>query len=183
LGVDLGLANIATDSDGTVHQGKAMKAVRFRLRKLRAKLQAKGTKSTRRHLKKLAGKEQRFAKDVNHTLSKHIVAKAKDTARGIALEELTHICKRVTARKPQRSTLHSWSFAQLRTFIEYKAKQLGVPVVAVDPRNTSRTCPCCGYIDKANRPNQASFSCVECDYSGHADSIAAFNIGRRASLS
>ncbi|MCC6169110.1 MAG: transposase [Caldilineaceae bacterium] len=183
LGVDLGIANIATDSDRTVHQGKAMKAVRFRHRKLRTQLQRKGTKSARRCLKKLAGKEQRFAKDVNHTISKRIVAKAKDTARGIALEELTHIRKRVTARKPQRATLSSWSFAQLRVFIEYKAKQRGVPVVAVDPRNTSRTCPCCGHIDKANRPNQSAFSCVECGYSAHADWVAAINIGRRASLS
>lgn len=183
LGVDLGIANIATDSDGTVHQGKAMKAVRFRHRKLRAKLQRKGTKSARRRLKKLSGKEQRFATDVNHTISKHIVAKAKDTARGIALEDLKGIRKRVTARKPQRATLHSWSFHQLRCFIEYKAKQMGVPVVAVDPRNTSRTCPCCGHVDKANRPNQSTFSCVQCGYSGHADHIAAFNIGRRALLS
>ena len=183
LGVDLGIANLAVDSDGTIHQGKAMQAVRFHHRRLRAKLQRKGTKSARRRLKKLAGKEQRFAKDVNHTISQHIVAKAKDTARGIALEELTHVRKRVTARKPQRATLSSWSFAQLRAFIEYKAKQIGVPVVAVDPRNTSRTCPCCGCIDKANRPHQAAFSCVECGYSGHADSIAAWNIARRASLS
>jgi IS605 OrfB family transposase len=138
LGVDLGLANIATDSDGTLYQGKAMKAVRFRHRRLRRKLQRKGTKATRRRLKKLSGKEQRFAKDVNHTISKQIVAKAKDTASGIALEDLTHIRTRVTARKPQRATLSSWSFAQLRAFIEYKAKQRGVPVVAVDPRNTSR---------------------------------------------
>lgn len=183
LGVDLGIANIATDSDGTIYQGKAMKGVRYRHRQLRRKLQAKGTKSARRRLKKLAGKEQRFAKDVNHTISKHIVAKAKDTARGIALEELTHIRKRVTARKPQRATMSSWSFAQLRAFIEYKAKQLGVPVVAVDPRNTSRQCPCCGHVDKANRPNQATFSCLHCGFSGHADHIAARNISSRATLS
>src|SRR3990172_6364988 len=88
LGVDLGVANIAVDSDRTIHQGKAMKGVRYRHRQLRRKLQAKGTLSSRRRLKKLAGKEQRFAKDVNHVISKHIVAKAKDTARGIALEDL-----------------------------------------------------------------------------------------------
>lgn len=183
LGVDLGIANIATDSDGTVHQGKTMKGVRFRHRRLRAKLQAKGTKSARRRLKKLAGKEQRFAKDVNHTISKHIVAKAKDTARGIALEDLTHIRKRVTARKPQRATLYSWSFVQLRTFIEYKATQLGVLIVAVDPRNTSRTCPCCGHVDKANRKTQDTFLCVQCGYTGLADHVAAVNIRGRASLS
>jgi putative transposase len=183
LGVDLGVTNIAVTSDGTIFQSNTVKNVRFRHRKLRTKLQRKGTKSARRRLRKLSGKERRFAKDVNHQISKQIVATAKDTAKGIALEDLKGIRKRVTARKPQRATLHSWSFYQLRTFIEYKAKLLGVSVVAVDPRNTSRTCPCCGHVDKANRPNQSTFSCVQCGYSGHADHIAAFNIGRRALLS
>jgi putative transposase len=118
LGVDLGVANIAVDSDGVVFQGNVVKNVRHRHRRLRAKLQRKGTKSTRRRLKKRSGKERRFATWVNHNISKSTVAKAKDTARGIALEELTHIRKRVTARKHQRATLHSWSFAQLRSFME-----------------------------------------------------------------
>ena len=61
LGVDLGIANIAVDSDGSVHQGKTVKNVRFRHRKLRSKLQRKGTKSSRRRLKRLFGKEQKFA--------------------------------------------------------------------------------------------------------------------------
>jgi len=183
LGVDLGIANIAVDSDGTIHQGKSMKGVRYRHRQLRRKLQAKGTKSTRRRLQKLSGKEQRFAKDVNHVISKHIVAKARDTARGIALEDLGGIHTRVTVRKPQRATLSSWSFAQLRTFIEYKAALMGVPVIAVDPRNTSRTCPCCGHVDKANRRSQSSFLCLDCGFSGLADHIAAVIISRRALVS
>src|SRR5690606_3857392 len=70
LGVDLGIVNIATDSDGTVHQGKGVKNVRHRRRALREKLQRKGTKSARRRLKKLAGKERRFAANTNHTISK-----------------------------------------------------------------------------------------------------------------
>lgn len=183
LGVDLGIANIAVDSDHTVYQGKAMKSVRYRHRQLRRKLQAKGTKSTRRRLKKLAGKENRFATNTNHTISKNIVAKAKDTERGIAIEDLTGIRTRVTARKPQRATLSSWSFYQLRSFIEYKAQLGSVPVVAVDPRNTSRTCPVCGCIDKANRKTQTTFSCVVCGFSGLADHIASVNIRRRALLS
>ena len=182
LGVDLGVVNIATDSDGKVHSAKAIKNVRYRHRELRKKLQSKGTKATRKRLKKLSGKERRFATWVNHNISKEIVATAKDTGRGVALEDLTNIRKRVTARKPQRATLHSWSFFQLRSFIEYKAKREGVQVVTVDPRNTSRTCPCCGHIDKANRPSQSAFCCVSCGFSGHADTIAAGNISRRASV-
>ncbi len=180
LGVDLGVANIAVDSDGTVFQGKTVKNVRYRHRQLRRKLQAKGTKSTRRRLQKLAGKEQKFATWTNHNISKSIVAKAKDTGRGIAIEELGGIRDRVTVRRSQRATLHSWSFAQLRAFIEYKAKLNGVVVAAVDPRNTSRTCPACGNVDKANRKTQATFLCTQCGFSGLADYIAAGNISRRA---
>jgi IS605 OrfB family transposase len=183
LGVDLGIANIAADSDARFYQGKAVKAVRHRCRRLRQKLQAKQTRSAKRLLNRLAGKERRFATDVNHQISKRIVQIAKDTGRGIALEELTGIRRRATARRSQRTILHSWAFAQLRAFIEYKAKGSGVPVVAVDPRNTSRSCPSCGCIDKRNRPSQDTFSCTSCGYSGRADYIAALNIQRRASLS
>jgi putative transposase len=183
LGVDLGVANIAVDSDKTIHQGKTVKRVRYRHRQLRRKLQAKGTKSAKRRLKKLSGKEQRFAADVNHVIAKQIVAQAKDTERGIALEDLTNIRERVTARKAQRAQLSSWSFFQLRSFIEYKALLSGVPVVAVDPRNTSRQCPCCGHIAKANRKSQDKFLCMDCGFSGLADHIAAVNIRGRAVLS
>ncbi len=182
LGVDLGIVNIATDSDGTAYSSRAVNNVRHRHRRLRAKLQRRGTKSSRRRLKKLAGKERRFATNTNHTISKRIVAAAKDTGRGIALENLSGIRERVTVHRAQRATLHSWSFYQLRAFIEYKARLAGVPVVAVDPRNTSRTCPVCGCIDKRNRLSQDTFSCVSCGFSGLADHIAATNIGRRAAV-
>lgn len=183
LGVDLGVANIATDSDGTFYQGKTVKGVRHRQRQLRSKLQAKQTRSAKRRLKRLSGKERRFATDTNHVIAKRIVQTAKDTARGIALEDLTHIRKRVTARRGQRAILHAWAFAQLRAFVEYKAKRMGVPVVLVDPRNTSRTCPVCGTVDKRNRPSQDTFSCTSCGTVGRADYIAALNIGRRALVS
>jgi putative transposase len=180
LGVDMGIANIAVDSDRAIYQGKTVKQVRYRHRQLRTRLQAKGTHSTRRRLRKLSGKERRFATWTNHNISRRIVEKAKDTQRGIALEDLGGIREGVTVRKAQRSTLHSWSFFQLRAFIEYKAKRAGIPVVVVDPRNTSRTCPCCGGVDKANRKSQEKFLCIECGYSGLADYVASVNIRRRA---
>lgn len=176
LGVDLGVTNIATDSDGTIHSGSTIKSVRYRHRRLRNKLQKKGTLSAKRRLRKLAGKEARFAKDTNHTISKRLVREAQRTKRAIALEQLKHIRSRVRARKSQRTVLHSWSFFQLLAFVSYKARLAGVPVVLVDPRNTSRTCPACGHIDKANRPSQAIFRCASCGCAGHADVIAAENI-------
>lgn len=182
LGVDLGVVNIAVDSDGAIHSASHINNVRFRQRRLRAKLQSKGTRSAKRRLKELSGKEHRFAKDTNHCVSKKLVAKAKDTGRALALEDLGGIRDRVTVRRPQRAALHSWSFFQLRAFVEYKAQRAGVPVVFVDPRNTSRTCPKCGHIDKANRKSQSVFSCVACGHSGLADHIAAINISRRAAV-
>jgi putative transposase len=180
LGIDLGVTNIAVDSDGGVHSGKAIKNVRYRHRRLRNKLQNKGTLGSRRRLRKLAGQERRFATWVNHNLSKRIVAKAERTKRAIALENLTHIRTRIRAKRSQRATLHSWSFAQLRDFISYKAQLRGIPVHVIDPRNTSRECPVCGHTAKANRKTQASFVCTSCGFAGPADVIAAGNIAGRA---
>ncbi len=176
LGIDLGVRNIATDSDGAIYSGSTIKGIRYRHRRLRNNLQKKGTLSAKRRLRKLSGQEARFAKDVNHTISKRIVREAQRTKRGIALENLKNIRTRVRARKSQRTVLHSWSFFQLQACIGYKAALAGVSVALVDPRNTSRTCPSCGHIDKANRPNQATFRCVLCGCAGHADTIAAGNI-------
>jgi len=99
LGIDLGVVNIAVDSDGQVHSASHINNVRHRHRRLRAKLQAKGTRSAKRKLKRLSGKERRFAKDTNHCISKKLVAKAKDTNRAIALEDLGGIRERVTVRR------------------------------------------------------------------------------------
>lgn len=182
LGVDLGISNIAVDSDGTVHTGGQVNGLRHRHRRLRQKLQAKGTKSARRLLQKRRRKEARYAKDVNHVISKRIVASAKGTRRAIALEELGGIRDRVTARRAQRATLHSWSFFQLRSFVEYKAALAGVRVIPVDPRNTSRTCPACGHVSKLNRPAQDRFLCRSCGLAGLPDHFAAREIQRRGAV-
>ena len=180
LGVDLGIINIAVDSDGNQYAGNQINNLRERGARLRARLQGKGTKSAKRLLKKRSKKEQRFRQDVNHVIAKELVQRAKDTVRGIALEDLQGIRERTTVRKARRRLHQSWAFHDLRYKIEYKAELAGVPVVFVDPRNTSRTCPKCGYIDKRNRKTQSEFSCVRCYFSGNADHIAAVNVAQRA---
>jgi putative transposase len=179
IGCDLGIANLLVDSDGNHYTGQAVQNVRHRHRRLRRKLQAKGTRSCRRLLRKRRRKERRFQTHTNHCLSKQIVARAKDTKRAIALEQLKGIRSRTTVRGSQRAMFCSWAFAQLRSFLAYKAQAAGVPVILVDPRNTSRTCPACGHVDKANRKSQARFLCVSCGCAGHADHFAAVEIGRR----
>lgn len=182
LGVDLGVAEIATDSDGQSFSGSMINNVRYRDRKLRSNLQAARSKSAKRHLKKLCGKVARFAADVNHCIAKQIVEKAKRTNRGIAIEDLTGIRTRIRARKSQRAVLHSWAFAQLGAFLKYKAICAGIPLLEVDPRNSSRECSECGHTEKSNRPSQSKFRCQSCGYEANADFNAARVIASRASV-
>jgi len=186
LGVDLGIIQLATTSDGeflnhsTGPKHAHVNQVRARFSRFREKLQKKGTKSAKRLLKKRRGREKRFVKDVNHCLSQAIVSTAKGTGRGIALEDLTHIRSRVNGSKRQRRVLHGWSFYQLRAFIAYKARLNGVGVVYINPAYTSQTCSACGHCEKANRTSQSRFLCRSCGFSAHADVNAATNIRESA---
>lgn len=127
-------------------------------------------------------KESRYRRDVNHQISKALVRNAQDTERGIALEDLKGIRERAPFAKRQRARMGSWAFFQLRAFIEYKARLAGVFTVAVDPRNTSRTCNQCGHCEKGNRKAQAEFQCLSCGHEGLADLNAARNIRARANV-
>jgi len=182
IGIDFGICNLATNSDGDNFSGKEVDAVRERTTTIKKKLQKRGSKSAKRHLKKLSGKEARFKRNTNHIISKKIVSKAKDTSRSISLEDLKGFNGRRTVRKAERERFGKWAFNQLRSFIEYKAKLAGVLMIAVDPRNTSRTCSVCGCISKRNRKSQAIFSCIDCGTTLNADHNAAKNIALRAAV-
>ncbi len=181
IGVDLGIANIATDSDGHQHSGKDVERVRRKHNLQRKRLQRKNTKGAKKKIRRIKDKEARFRRHQNHVISKAIVQDAKRTGRGIALEDLDGIRERVTARGGDaRNRLSGWSFGQLGSFIGYKTKLAGVAVVFVDPRDTSRTCAECGHCEKANRKTQGEFSCKGCGHEDHADANAARNIRCRA---
>ena len=182
IGVDLGIVQIASDSDGESFSGEAIENVRRRYHTLRKDLQSCGSRSARRHLQRIRRKEARFRRNQNHVIAKKLVEKAKDTERGIALENLRHIRERTTVRKLYRAKHSGWSFFQLQSFIEYKAKLNGVPVQYVDPRNTSRQCASCGHTEKANRKTQSRFQCVSCGHVANADKNAAINIAARANV-
>jgi putative transposase len=184
LGVDLGLANLATTSDGECFSGADVETVRKKRHRTRRSMGRRTNRvykrSTRRNarraLRRLGNREQRFRKHVNHCISKRIVALAEGTKRGIALEDLKGIRERTRFRKDQRAKVGGWAFHQLRTFVVYKSQLHGVPVVVVDPRNTSRTCSQCGHCEKGNRQSQDRFKCLACGYEAHADINAAVNI-------
>jgi IS605 OrfB family transposase len=181
LGVDLGIVSLATDSDGKIHSGAEVERKRQHIRKRRRGLQKCGTRGAKRRLRKLAATQRRYQKHTNHVISKALVLEAERTSRGIGLEQLKGIRQRVTARGGnQRARLTNWGFGQLGAFVAYKAKRAGVPVVFVDPRNTSRECSECGCVDKKNRRDQSTFKCIGCGREANADLNAARNIRQRA---
>ena len=183
LGVDLGIANIATTSDGKLLSGEFVEDVRRKNHLQRKHLQRKGTKGAKKKLRRVSKREARFRKHENHCISKKIVETAKRTGRGIALEDLKGIRERVTARGGDaRNRLSGWSFHQMYTFLAYKATLAGVPVVLVAPAYTSQTCPECGHCERSNRKSQSEFRCKACGHEQHADIVGARNI-RNAALS
>ncbi|NVI90043.1 IS200/IS605 family element transposase accessory protein TnpB [Actinomadura sp. BRA 177] len=180
VGVDRGIVNLATTSDGDNHQGRRLDRYRRWQAHKRAEIQAERTRSAARLLKKRARREARHARHVNHKISKQVVAVAARTGRGIALEELSGIRGRVTVPRDQRARLSSWPFHQLGEFIAYKARRQGVPFIEVDPAYTSQRCPRCGHTERANRPARDHFCCRRCGLAGPADVVAGVNVRDRA---
>ncbi|MBP1931788.1 RNA-guided endonuclease InsQ/TnpB family protein [Ammoniphilus resinae] len=182
IGIDLGIVNIATDSTGQIYSGGKINGLRKRYARIRAKLQAKKTKSAKRLLKKRRRKEQRMAKDINHCISKQIAEKASRHCSSLVLENLYGMSKTrekknsKTVSKSQRGKISRWAFYQLQQFIIYKAQQSGIEVLFVDPKYTSQTCSCCGHVAKENRKSQSKFQCMSCGYVAHADYNASLNI-------
>ncbi|KAF0250566.1 MAG: transposase [bacterium] len=179
IGVDLGIVKLLVDSLGNEVAGELIEKIRLKYLGLRRELQKCRSKNAKRKLKKIAKKEAEFRRQVNHIISKALVKRAKDTNSGIALEILKYIRSRTTVRRQDRAKHSGWAFAQLQAFIVYKAKIAGVPVVFVDPRNSSRECHNCHFIAKRNRVSQSVFCCAKCGLQCNADHNAAKNIALR----
>ena len=182
LGIDLGIVNIAVDSEGEHYSGKQIEVYRKKFYNRRKNLQRKGSRSAKKKLKKISAKQSRFQKDTNHCISKAIVAKAQRLSFSISLEDLKGIREGVKVRKSQRAKMANWGFYQLKSFIEYKAKRFGILVAVIDPRNTSRTCPKCKFVSKKNRPTRDRFCCKQCGFCESADFVAAWNIQAKADV-
>jgi putative transposase len=180
LGIDLGIATLATDSEGEHFTGQIVHIVRACYHLRRQRLQQVGTTNAKRRLRQMRRREARFQSDTNHCLSKRLVEKAAVARKAIALEDVSGIRERPTVRRAHRYERHSWAFFQVRHSIGDKAAQAGVPVHLVDPRNTSRTCSRCGHCEKANRNSHESFLCQRCGIALNADENAALTISRTA---
>jgi IS605 OrfB family transposase len=184
VGVDLGLNFIATayDSQGKTwfFHGRPIKAKRAHYKRLRQQLQRKQTSSARRRLKAMGQRENRWMTDINHQVSKALVTRyGKDTL--FVLEDLTGV-RQATEKVRQRDRYISvsWSFYQLRSFLEYKARMHRAKVIAVNPKHTSQTCPKCGHTERANRNKKThTFCCQTCGYTSNDDRTGAMNLHRK----
>ncbi|MBU0959511.1 MAG: transposase, partial [Nanoarchaeota archaeon] len=169
LGVDLGVHNLAVTSDAQFFHSSKVKQIKRRFKFLRSKLQSKGTRNSRRLLKKISGKERRFMRAVNHGISKEIVNNF-DGGK-IVMENLKGI-RNVRRGKRMNYWISNWSFFQLQSFIQYKAERNGIEFVKVRPNYTSQICSKCGNLGSRSG---CSFVC-HCGFSLDADLNAARNL-------
>ena len=172
VGVDRGLYNIVSLSNGFRYASNGIRKIKRKVLFLKKQLQAKNTPSAKRKLKKLSGYEKRFSLNVNHNISKQLVEMPFDI---FALEDLSGIRKQKSKGKVLNKWLSNWSFWQLEQLIKYKAEAKGKSVVEVDARYTSQKCSNCSQIEKKSRKG-AHYECARCGYREHADVNAAKNI-------
>lgn len=191
-GVDVGRRYLAVETDlqnkSKFYSGKAARHQANRYHKARQTLQRKDTRSAKRRLMALSGKERRFIADVNHQISQEI---AKSNSL-IGLENLTGIRDRTKSKSGKRASKKQrqanrnkakWSFAELHSYIDYKAHLNGSLATKVPAHYTSKSCPKCGHTSDANRPNKGLlFRCECCGHELHADLVGARNITMRTLL-
>ena len=183
VGIDRGINFVVATYDSKHRSdfisGKAIKQRRAHYSKLRKELQMRQTPSSRRRIKTIGQRENRWMQDVNHQVSKALVENnPKHTL--FVLEDLSGIrnaTERVRTR--DRYVSVSWSFYDLEQKLIYKAKQNQSIVIKVDARYTSQCCPVCGHIEKTNRNKKIHlFSCKNCGYKSNDDRIGAMNLYR-----
>lgn len=181
VGIDRGLRQIMTiyDEYGNTKffSGKSIAYKSKKFAYLSRQLQSKGTKSAKRHLKKLGQRENRWMTDMNHRLSKTLVDYyGSDTL--FVLEDLTNVTfERRYATKDATHDLHSWSFYDLENKLTYKAQMSHSQVVKVSAEYTSQRCPRCGQIRKESRNHQLhQYHCPYCGFTTNDDRIGAMNL-------
>lgn len=132
-----------------------------------------GTKTRVADAYKMQDKLANFRKTINHRYSKALIDYAVKNGYGtIQMEDLSGIKK--DTGYPRR--LQHWTYYDLQSKIEAKAKEHGIEVRRIDPRYTSQRCSSCGCIDPENRKEQKEFLCVKCGFEVNADYNASQNI-------
>ncbi len=176
VGLDRGLYNIIATSDGERYGSKGTRAVKRKYNHVRSELQEKGTRSAKRRLKEISGREKRFVHDQNHCISKKLANAGYVSVYVLEdLEGISHLRCKGESSKTMRKWLSGWSYRDLEAKLEYKCSRNGIQVVKVDARYTSQKCSVCKTIDKSSRKGN-QYVCVHCGNRMHADHNAAVNI-------
>lgn len=182
VGIDRGLRflTVSYDEQGKTAfvSGKKIATKRRKFQEVRRQLQSKGTKSAKRRLKAISGRENRWMSDVNHRISKTLVQKYGENTLFV-LEDLTGVSfeeSNLSRGKKQNNALRSWSFYQLEQFLSYKARENKSEVLKVSAKYTSQRCPKCGTIHKENRDHHNHFYSCQCGYKSNDDRVGAMNI-------
>lgn len=182
VGIDRGLRQIMTvyDEKGKTKffNGKQIAYRRKKFAYLRKRLQSAGTKSAKRHLKRLAGRENRWMEDINHRLSKTLVQHYGVNTLFV-LEDLTNVSfdEKNQGTRDRNRDLHSWSFYDLQVKLTYKAQARQSQVLMVSAKYTSQRCPKCGQIYKENRNHVLHcYDCAYCGFRTNDDRIGAMNL-------
>ncbi len=170
LGLDIGVNTLVVSSERRFY-GKDIKQKRIRHDKFVSKLQSKGTRASKRKLKKMSGKWRRLMRWENHNISKRIVD-SLNKGDTVVMEDLSGI--RQSAK--YNIWVHKWAFRQLQSFIEYKSLMKGVRVVYVNPGYTSKTCSRCHNVDTVR--HRGFVECKTCGYSLNSDFNASINIAQ-----
>lgn len=183
VGIDRGI-NFLTATYDSNHKsnfvsGKTIKQKRANYSKLRKELQIRKTPSSRRRMKAIGQRENRWMQDINHQVSKALVMNnPKHTL--FVLEDLSGVRNATERiRTKDRYVSVSWSFYDLEQKLIYKAKQNESTVIKVNPAYTSQCCPKCGHTETANRNKKKHlFACKNCGYQSNDDRIGAMNLYR-----
>ncbi|WP_321379319.1 RNA-guided endonuclease InsQ/TnpB family protein [Trichococcus shcherbakoviae] len=178
LGVDLGILCPAVGvvaADGKTQffgNGWQNKHLRRKYKELRRQL---GKQKKVNAIRAINNKESRIMRDINHKLSRQIVTFAAENNCGtIHLENLSGIRRTSRLRGKNKASLHNWTFFELASFIEYKARELGIKVIYIKPEYTSQSCPSCG---ERNKVKDRNYQCG-CGYHAHRDRVGALNIAK-----
>ena len=183
VGIDRGINFVVATYDSRHKSGfvsgKAIKQKRASYSRLRKELQMRQTPSSRRRIKAIGQRENRWMQDINHQVSKALVENNPRHTLFV-LEDLTGIRNATErVRTKDRYVSVSWSFYDLEQKLIYKAKQNQSSVIKVDPRYTSQCCPMCGHVEKSNRNKKLHlFTCKNCGYRSNDDRIGAMNLYR-----
>lgn len=186
VGIDRNLRNVTVGNDEKVIFYKTNKLLSIKQNTIfaRAGFKRNDHRKKLQYYKNLQQRLQNRTRQFLHKISKQIVGDALTNKTVIAFEDLKGIRKMYRKGNNQgnkyRKKLNGWQFYELQRQIEYKALWVGIPVVFVDPKRTSKLCPICGERIQEDRQNRRKLLCINCGKSMDRDVIASMNIAHKA---